>query len=321
MRNLSAIMLILALILGTITVFFTRSIIQNQRSANQASISTPVETELSSVVVAVIPMKFGDELTSEKLKVVSWPADIRPEGSFETIAEILGSERRVVLRSIGRNEPVVKEKISGFGSRASLSQIIEKGHRAAAIRVNDVLSVGGFILPGDRVDVVHTYQPGQDRMTSITNIIIEDVRVLGIDQISDEGQEGAVVGKSATLEVTPEQVQKIALAANVGHLSLSLRRLSSEEDEEKHKLTKTIKVKDLKPATVISEVVEDANTGKKKIYRRPFVKKAPKPSPFGDMIITRGTKTSDEKVLKEQELNLETNRLDTNALAGAMPSP
>jgi len=290
MRNLSAIMLILALILGTITVFFTRSIIQNQRSANQASISTPVETELSSVVVAVIPMKFGDELTSEKLKVVSWPADIRPEGSFETIAEILGSERRVVLRSIGRNEPVVKEKISGFGSRASLSQIIEKGHRAAAIRVNDVLSVGGFILPGDRVDVVHTYQPGQDRMTSITNIIIEDVRVLGIDQISDD-------------------------------LSLSLRRLSSEEDEEKHKLTKTIKVKDLKPATVISEVVEDANTGKKKIYRRPFVKKAPKPSPFGDMIITRGTKTSDEKVLKEQELNLETNRLDTNALAGAMPSP
>jgi len=310
-------MLGLALILGTLTVLFTRNFIEGQRNVANA-VSDTTQTEVSSVVVAVVPMKFGDELTAEKLKIVSWPADIRPEGSFETIPEILGSDRRVVLRSISRNEPVIKEKISGFGSRASLSQIIDPGFRAAAIRVNDVLSVGGFILPGDKVDVIHTYQNGKERLDSITNIIIEDVRVLGIDQISDESQEGAVVGKSATLEVTPEQAQKIALASDVGNLSLSLRRLTNEEENENFQ-SKTIKVRDLKPASGETVLVVEQKP-RQISYRRARTKPKTEKSPFGDMMITRGVEQSEEKVLLEDSLKLQ-GGLITTSLIGDSPSP
>lgn len=312
-------MLLVALVLGTITVLLARSFIQNQRAVAPAS-APVVEAELATVVVAVLPMKFGDELTSEKLKVVSWPADIRPEGSFETIQDILGSERRVVLRSISRNEPVTKEKISGFGSRASLSQVIDAGNRAVAIRVNDVLSVGGFILPGDRVDVIHTYQAGDDRLDNISNIIIENLRVLGIDQLSDESQEAAVVGKTATLEVTPEQAQKLALSSVVGQLSLSLRRLNKDETEA-HIASKTVEVKDLKPAEAEGQLVAEKTTGKTVYRRRTSKPKAKKRNPYGDMIITRGTEQSEEKVLLEEVIKLEQKTIKANSLAGAAPSP
>jgi len=313
-------MLVAALVLGTLTVLLARSFIQSQRTTSNNPVAEQSLAQTANVVVAVVPMKFGDEITAEKLKIVEWPADIRPEGSFESIPDILGGDRRVVLRSISRNEPVIREKISGFGSRASLSQIIEPSHRAVAIRVNDVLSVGGFILPGDSVDVIHTYQAGDNRLDNVTNIIIEKVRVLGIDQISDESQEGAVVGKSATLEVTPEQAQKLALASNVGQLSLSLRRLKKDEIEI-DTVSKTIKVSDLKPATLEAELTVEKKPGATVYRRKSTVRKPKKLSPYGDMIITRGTEESEEKVLIEDVINLEKKLNNSNSLAGAVPSP
>jgi pilus assembly protein CpaB len=240
-------------------------------------------------------------LTAEKLKIISWPAEIRPEGSFETIAEVLGSERRVVLRSIGRNDPVTKEKISGYGSRASLSQIIKEGHRATSVPISVVRSVSGFILPGDQVDVQLTFTDTAYGPKPITMIIFQDMRVLAIDQLSDEAQGGTVVGRTATLEVTPEQAQKLALAADVGQLSLTLRRMEPTEDEKHLINSRPIYVRDLKPAKapVVKKEVKKATGNARRVYK-PRVVKPKKLNPYGDMKITRGIVESEEEVLVEE---------------------
>jgi len=304
MRNISFIMLIVAVILGAITVYFTRSFIESQRTAPTADLTQSNAVVTTTIVVSTVPLKFGDEITTDHLKEVDWPLDLKPEGSFETVNEVIGDERRVTLRSISINEPVVKSKISGFGYRATLSQIIGEGKRAVTIRVNDVASVGGFVLPGDEVDVVHSYQAGDDILDSISNIILQNVRVLAIDQIADESQEGAIVGKAATVEVTPEEAQKIALAAKVGSLSLALRRLSAEDlDEEVIDLTKTIEVSDLK----LDEIVK-AKPVKKTGKRTYTTYRAPAPKPVepvnAEMIITRGVEQSKETVAKDTEASL-----------------
>jgi pilus assembly protein CpaB len=314
-------MLVLALILGTLTVYFTRSIIQNQRQAEVVT-TTAVEekAELASVVVAVLPMKFGDEITSEKLRIVSWPAEIRPEGSFENIGDILGSERRVVLRSIGKNEPITKEKISGFGSRASLAQVIEKGYRATSVPINQVKSVSGFILPGDRVDVMLTFKDTSYGKKFVSNIILQDKRVLAIDQLSDESAGGTIVGSTATLEVTPEDAQKLTLATKVGSLSLILIRMSPQDEEAQFK-SKTIYVRDLKPSVPEKPLIEENKT---KTGKRTYVAKRPaaaKPvNPLTDMKITRGTRETKSKVLVEEVLESK-KKQKSISLSGDTPSP
>jgi len=261
-------------------------------------------------------MKFGDELTAERLRVVSWPADIRPEGSFENISEILGAERRVVLRSIGRNEPITKEKISGFGSRASLSQVIEEGYRATAIRINVASSVSGFILPGDRVDVLLTFK-SEYSDKDLNNIILQDVRVLAIDQLSDESQGGAIIGSTASLEVKPIDAQKLALAQGTGKLSLILRRISPEDEIELIN-SKSVYVRDLKPSKGVT--VKKSKTTGKRIYK-PVAKAEPKKNPYGDMKVTRALRESTEKVLVEEVLNEKKAKESLSTTLGGSPSP
>ena len=304
-------MLGLAVLLGLLTVYFTRNFIQNQRVAEPAvAVVEQPQAELATVVVAKFPMKFGDEITVDKLSVKSWPADIRPEGSFENISDILGSERRVVLRSIGINEPITKEKISGFGSRASLSQVIEEGFRATAIRIDVASSVAGFILPGDRVDVLLTFLPhGQEKQ--LTNIILQDVRVLAIDQLSDESQGGAIIGSTATLEVKPVDSQKLALAQGTGKLSLVLRRISPADEIELIN-SKTIRERDLKPS---KGVTIKKSTGKR-VYK-PVAKVVPPKSPYGDMKVTRALKETTEKVLVEEVLKEKAAKNDPVTLNGS----
>jgi pilus assembly protein CpaB len=133
--------------------------------------------------------------------------------------------RRVVLTAIDPNEPVLSSKITGPGQRATLSATLQDGMRAVTIRVNDVEGVAGFVLPGDRVDVALTRQKdanGKER--SSTDIVLQNTRVLAIDQIADERNDKPAVVKAVTLEVDTAGAQKLSLAASVGTLSLMLRR-------------------------------------------------------------------------------------------------
>lgn len=291
-------MIVVAIILGAVTVLAARSILENPNTTSTGNQEVVEEVQTTTIVIATVPLKFGDEITAGQLKEVEWPTELLPEGAFTSINDVVGQERRVTLRSIDTREPIVKSKISGFGFRATLSQVIGEGRRAVTIRVNDVASVGGFVLPGDEVDVMLSYQDGDDVLDFITKIILQEVRVLAIDQISDDSQEGAIVGKAATLEVTPEEAQKIALASRIGSLSLALRRISDLETVPNQQ-TEVIKVRDLKPASgddVVIKPVVKVGTGIRRTKPKPA-----KPVELGpaEMVITRGTTQSTESVDRE----------------------
>ena len=120
------------------------------------------------------------------------------------------------------NEPILATKITGPGQRATLSALLGEGMKAVTVRVNDVEGVGGFVLPGDRVDIALTRQA--DKGVATSDVILQNIRVLAIDQNADDKLDKPAVGRSATLEADTTQAQKIALAQSIGTLSLMLRK-------------------------------------------------------------------------------------------------
>lgn len=202
---------------------------------------------VSSVVVASTELGYGVKLRREHLREAPWPLDATPKGAFHKIDQLLGSngEDRVVLKAMVPGEPVLSAKVSGFGERASLSAKLDGDKRAFSIRVNDVSGVAGFLLPGDRVDVLLTRAPSGDRSNLVTDVILQNVEVLGIDQLSDEEREQPRVARTATVSATPEEAQKLALAMQVGTLSLALRNVASAEKVK----ARTVGVSDLTQGT------------------------------------------------------------------------
>jgi pilus assembly protein CpaB len=223
LRASTIIMIAFAVVFGLLAVFVAQSWLNNQAAMRMKSIDAQQQpTHTRTIVLASKPLRFGNELSKQTLREVAWPEEALPAGSFSSIAELIGSGRRVVLTAIEQNEPVLNSKITGPGQRATLSAVIRDGFRAVTVRVNDVEGVGGFILPGDRVDVMLTRQI--DKTSANTDVVLQNTRVLAIDQIADERSDKPAVVKAVTLEVDTIGAQKISLAASIGTLSLSLRK-------------------------------------------------------------------------------------------------
>ncbi|MBX2853372.1 MAG: Flp pilus assembly protein CpaB [Rhodobacteraceae bacterium] len=185
--------------------------------------------ELPTVVVASRAINYGETLKSEMLIEVKWPMDSVPENTFTTKGEFLGVglESQKALSRIEKGEPIFKAKLSGFGERASIASRLSEGKRAFSIRINDVSGVAGFLLPGDRVDIMLTQRLPSREIA--TNVILQNITVLGIDQVADTNEDTPRVGRTATVEVDPDQATKLALAMEVGSLSLSLRQSGANE--------------------------------------------------------------------------------------------
>src|SRR5437763_7400729 len=126
-----------------------------------------------------------------------------PAGTFPSITAFLTGGKRIVLAAIEPNEPIIGSKVTGSGQRATLSALVRPGMKAVTIRVNDVEGVGGFVLPGDHVDVVMTRQLEKGQAT--TEVVLQNARVLATDQSADERSSKPQVAKSVTLEVTTLQ--------------------------------------------------------------------------------------------------------------------
>jgi pilus assembly protein CpaB len=222
-RASTIIMIAFAVVFGLLAVFVAQSWLNNQAAMRMKSIDAQQQpTHTRTIVLASKPLRFGNELSKQTLREVAWPEEALPAGSFSTIPELIGNGRRVVLTAIEQNEPVLNSKITGPGQRATLSAVIRDGFRAVTVRVNDVEGVGGFVLPGDRVDVMLTRQI--DKTSANTDVVLQNTRVLAIDQIADERSDKPAVVKAVTLEVDTIGAQKISLAASIGTLSLSLRK-------------------------------------------------------------------------------------------------
>lgn len=236
MRASTFVMIGFAVVFGLLAVFIAQVWLNNQADQRAKTIESnakPVATQ--TIVVAKQPLRFGTELTASMLEEVPWPAKAMPAGAFAKTSDILSSGRRVVLAAIERNEPVLALKITGPGQRATLSALVRPGMKAVTIRVNDVEGVGGFVLPGDHVDVVLTRQIDKGQATS--EVVLQDTRVLAVDQSADERTNKAAVAKSVTLEVSIVQAQKVWLASSVGSLSLLLRKAGETADVKTRKIT------------------------------------------------------------------------------------
>jgi len=212
-----------AVLFGLLAVFLAQTWLNNQADARMKSLEAqrkPPAPE-RTIVVANRALRFGDELSSMSLREQPWPADALPAGAFARIAD-LTADKRIALMPIDVNEAILASKITGPGQRATLSAVLEPGMKAVTVRVNDVEGVAGFVLPGDHVDVLLTRQ-GEKNMAA-TDVVVEDVPVLAIDQVADERTDKPAVVKAVTLEVNVTDGQRVALAATVGTLSLLLRK-------------------------------------------------------------------------------------------------
>ena len=236
MRASTIVMIAFAVVFGLLAVFIAQVWLNNQATMQAKNFeANKKQVAMQTVVVAKQPLRFGSELTASMLEEVPWPVKSTPAGAFTKISDILHGGRRVVLTAIEPNEPVLSLKITGPGQRATLSALVKPGMKAVTIRVNDVEGVGGFVLPGDRVDVVLTRQI--DKGSATTEVVLQNTRVLAVDQIADERAAKAAVAKSVTLEVNTIEAQKVWLASSVGNLSLLLRKAGDTAEMKTRKIT------------------------------------------------------------------------------------
>jgi pilus assembly protein CpaB len=188
---------------------------------------------LGSVVVAKVPINPGEKLIAEQLEAVQFPRGATPDGVFESPDKLVG---RVAVVAIAAREPVTDFKLAPEGSAGGLSSMIPEGYRAMTVKVDDVVGVNGFIMPGALVDVVVVINPVENggQQNPISKIVLQNIKVLAngqnIDRPKSEREPESV--KAVTLQVLPEQAEKLALAATEGKLQLVMRSSVDQGDEK-----------------------------------------------------------------------------------------
>src|SRR5215510_1273382 len=188
---------------------------------------------LTNVAVAKVAIPVGTKILPEQVMVVPFPKESMPEGHFESGDKLGG---RIAVVNIGPREPITEAKIAPEGSVGGLSAIIPEGYRAMTVKVDDVVGISGFIMPGTLVDIVVVIDPDEHAgmQNPISKIVLQNIKVLAngqnIDKPEDQREANSV--KAVTLQVTPEQAEKLALAATEGKLQLVMRSQIDQGDEQ-----------------------------------------------------------------------------------------
>jgi len=188
---------------------------------------------LNNVVVAKVEIPVGTRIVPEQLSVVQFPKTVTPEGTFAVIDDKLVG--RVATVRISMREPIIENRLAPVGSAGGLSSVIPDGYRAMTVKVDDVVGVSGFIQPGTLVDIVVTIIPpdNERQREKISKIVLQNIKVLAsgqnIDKPKNEKETERV--KAVTLQVTPQQAEKLALASSEGRLQLVMRNSVDQGDE------------------------------------------------------------------------------------------
>jgi pilus assembly protein CpaB len=244
------------------------------------------------VVVAAADLQIGAELRRDDLKVIDWPASAAPQGVFTTLDEVIG--RGLVLPLI-ENEPVLPMKLAPREAGAGLPPVIPAGLRALSVRVNEVIGVAGYVLPGTRVDVLATLNPTERRTEVMSKVVLSNVQVLAagtkIEQSPDGGKPSPVT--VVTLLVNPLEAERLTLASTEGKIQLALR---NPLDQEAPSTT------GIKPAALLGSAVPAMPPVR---TARTTTAPAPPPPPAGPDLpsveIIRGDKRTREVVRQEQQ--------------------
>lgn len=238
MRNRAILMLGLAVVFAVVAAFLAQNWLRSQVNTNPAPVvvqEAPKAPE-TTIVVARQPLFYGNELTRQNVREIPWLADDLPAGTFQKVDDLFKDQQsRIVLRTMEQNEPVLESKISGDDRAATMSAIIPLKMRAITIRVNDIVGVAGFIIPGDRVDMLLTREGSGQKLE--TTLMLQNVQILGIDQQASEDQQEPRVVRSVTIAVTPAQAQKTVLASAVGKITLALRNRGDADPARATRIT------------------------------------------------------------------------------------
>jgi pilus assembly protein CpaB len=180
-----------------------------------------VEPTATEVVVAARDLSLGTILTAEDVKLASWPGGLLPEGYSSSVEEVLG---RGVITNVVLNEPLISSKIAVKEAGGGLPIVIPEGYRGVSVRVDDVISIAGFVLPGTRVDVMVTLDQGAQQGNPITKLMLQNIPVLTSGQVVEQDINGEPVQVTViTLLVNPEEAEQLVLAATRGRIQLALR--------------------------------------------------------------------------------------------------
>jgi pilus assembly protein CpaB len=296
-----------AIVLGLIAVLLANTYLsgrEKQIAADQAS------EGMVRVAVASLPLAYGMDITPDKVKFVQYPIASLPPGAYKSMAELLPQgKRRVALRPIQVNQPLLAADLSGEGQNASIAALLPDGMRAATVRINAVSGVAGFVKANDTVDVLITRTPigpdGANQGKQVTDVLLQNIRVIAMGQDAAGADGKPRVAGNVTLELTPLDAQKVALGQELGDLSLVLRKPGEDQNIPK---IETVSLDDLRysyygsrppgspgaaaPPPVVRPAVAQVSRPRSPVVRR-AVQAAKSTSTIE---VTRGTDTKDYEV-------------------------
>jgi pilus assembly protein CpaB len=226
MQNRLKIALVVAVFFGLIAAYGVYNFLDQQRKQNDS-----LRTATQDVVVATQDIAAGTMINEElikkgSIKAAPWPKSSIPAGTFTSPQQTMGKVNRVKIMA---NEPILESRLAGEG--AGLTVRLEQGKRAMAVRVDEIIGVSGFIVPDDRVDViVTTIPPGANAENKVAKIVLQNKRVLSVAQSTEQKDGKPQVARSITMEVSPEEAEKLSLASQEGQIVLALRGLGDDSE-------------------------------------------------------------------------------------------
>jgi pilus assembly protein CpaB len=255
-----------------------------QRSGATRTVSLPTR----SVVVAAADLDVGAELTKDNVRIIEWPANAVPAGAFEKPDEVIG---RGLILPVIQNEPFLPMKLASKDAGSGLPPAIPPGLRAVSVRVNEVIGVAGYVLPGTRVDVVATVSPNQSAADMTSKVILTNVQVLAagtkIERDTDKNKPMAV--SVVTLLVDPDEAERLTLASTEGKIQLALRNPLDKASPA---------TRGIKPAVLLGLVASTPRAATRVVSG---VKVPVALSPDPTVEIIRGDKRAHEVVRQEQQ--------------------
>lgn len=267
MRSKGLLMLLIAAIAGLAAVVLAARWMQQQGG------------QRSQVAVANVDIELGSRLSSEMVRMTEWPAGSIPAGAATDVEKLVG---RVARDSMQRGEPILESRLAPVGTKGGLSAVVAEGKRAMTVRVNDVIGVAGFALPGTYVDVMVNTQSegskGNDKDRTISKIVLERILVLAVAQEADRDTTKPKVVNAVTLELSPGQAEMIDLARSVGTLSLVLRNQTEMKTVATAGITKA-DLLGIPPAPMAIPVAAPARPAAAPVRRVAVAARAPAPAP------------------------------------------
>lgn len=254
---------------------------------------------LTKVAVAKVDIPLGSKIVAEQIMVVQFPKESTPDGAFDSADKLAG---RVAVVNIAAREPITEVRLAPEGTAAGLSAVIPEGYRAMTVKVDDAAGISGFIQPGTMVDVVVTIDPAEaaSRQDPVSKIVLQNIKVLAngqnIDKPENEREANSV--KAVTLQVTPEQAEKLALASAEGKLQLVMRNQIDQGDEQtpgvnkRNLLTGDVATPAPEPGSLKSEQPksEARPVRRSAPVNKPAAAPAPQPTPRASVEMIEGAK-------------------------------